>query len=165
METTERQSDLGSLPTSRGASFSIYSLLPLFPRQGRVLERSPIVQRFRAFAQAISSLPCWIWCLGLIGKTNLVREREREREREAFVPVKKKRLEYYSLNVLLMGKPCVFLLSEIILVREFFPREIGIPDFEFRFRSLRERNLVCRCCLVSSRQTTGWKLLHRCSSS
>ncbi len=102
------------------------------------------------------------------------REREREREREggkAFVPVRKKKktLEYYSLNVLLVGKPCVCLLSEIILVREFSRvskrKEIGIPDFEFRFRSLRERNLVCRCCLVSSRQTAGWKLLHRCSSS
>ncbi len=57
-----------------------------------------------------------------------MKERERERERErgkAFVPVreKKKRLEYYSLNVLLVGKSCVCLLSEIILVREFFPRE------------------------------------------
>jgi len=53
-------------------------------------------------------------------------EREREREREkAFVPVreKRKRLEYYSLDVFLVGKSCVCLLSEIILVREFFPRK------------------------------------------
>lgn len=83
---------------------------------------------------------------------------------------KKKRLEYYSLNVLLVGKSCVCLLSEIIVKSASSSRvskrkEIGIPDFEFPLRSLRERNLVCRCCLASSRQTAGWKLLHRCSSS
>jgi hypothetical protein len=80
VETTKRPSDLGSLAASRGASFSMYSPLPLFPRQGRILERSTIVQKFCAVARAISSLHGWIGCLGLIGKTSLVRERERERE-------------------------------------------------------------------------------------
>jgi hypothetical protein len=124
VETTKRPSDLGSLAASRGASFSMYSPLPLFPRQGRILERSTIVQKFCAVARAISSLHGWIGCLGLIGKTSLVRERKRERGK-AVVPVreKRKRLEYYSLDVFLVGKSCVCLLSEIILVREFFPRK------------------------------------------